>query len=154
MAIQFFFLQQNISLSQRTSLKTFIKGIFKNERKKLEDLTYIFCSDEYLLEINKSHLKHNYYTDIITFDLSETSGAITGEIYISTDRVRDNATTLGVTIKEELHRVIFHGALHLCGYKDKTPKDAKEMRSAEDRCLKAYIKRCFTNPILNSPKAD
>jgi probable rRNA maturation factor len=140
MAIQFFFLQQNISLTQRTSLKTFINGIFKKEKKKLEDLTYIFCSDEYLLEINKSHLKHNYYTDIITFDLSETPGAITGEIYISTDRVRDNATTLGVTIKEELHRVIFHGALHLCGYKDKTPKDAKEMRAAEDRCLGAYFK--------------
>jgi probable rRNA maturation factor len=140
MAIQFFFLQQNISLTQRTSLRTFIKGIFKKEQKKLEDLTYIFCSDEYLLEINKSHLKHNYYTDIITFDLSETPGTITGEIYISTDRVRDNATTLGVTIKEELHRVIFHGALHLCGYKDKTAKDAREMRVAEDRCLNAYFK--------------
>jgi probable rRNA maturation factor len=140
MAIQFFFLQQNISLSQRTSLKIFIKGIFKKERKSLEDLTYIFCSDDYLLEINKSHLKHNYYTDIITFDLSETTEGITGEIYISIDRVRDNATTLGVTIKEELHRVIFHGALHLCGYKDKTPKDAKQMRAAEDRCLEAYFK--------------
>lgn len=139
MAIQFFFLQQNISLTQRAPLKVFITGIFKKEKKKLENLTYIFCSDEYLLEINKSHLKHNYYTDIITFDLSETPGAITGEIYISTDRVRDNATTLGVTIKEELHRVIFHGALHLCGYKDKTAKHAKEMRAAEDRCLTAYF---------------
>ncbi len=141
MATQFFFLQQNISLTKRTALKVFIIGIFKKEKKKLENLTYIFCSDDYLLKINKSHLKHNYYTDIITFDLSEpTGGAISGEIYISTDRVRDNAITLGVTIKEELHRVIFHGALHLCGYKDKTPKDAKHMRGAEDRCLKAYFK--------------
>lgn len=106
----------------------------------LKSLTYIFCSDEYLLEINRSHLKHNYYTDIITFDLSETPEAITGEIYISTDRVRDNAETLCVTLKEELHRVIFHGALHLCGYKDKTPKDAKAMRAAEDRSLHAYFK--------------
>lgn len=140
MAIHFFFLQQNISLNQRTSLKRFISNILKKEKKKLEGLSYIFCSDDYLLEINKSHLKHNYYTDIITFDLSETPGAITGEIYISTDRVRDNAATLGVTIKEELHRVIFHGALHLCGYKDKTPIDAKQMRVAEDRCLSAYFK--------------
>jgi len=85
-------------------------------------------------------LKHNYYTDIITFDLSETPEAIIGEIYISIDRVRDNAATLGVTIKEELHRVIFHGALHLCGYKDKTPVDAKQMRVEEDRCLIAYFK--------------
>ena len=140
MAIQFFFLQQNISLTQRTPLKTFISNIFKKEKKRLKDLTYIFCSDEYLLQINKSHLKHNYYTDIITFDLSETPGGITGEIYISTDRVRDNAATLEVTIKEEFHRVIFHGALHLCGYKDKTPIDAKQMRAAEDRCLNAYFK--------------
>lgn len=140
MAIQFFFLQQNISLTQRKPLKIFINDIFKKEKKKPETLTYIFCSDEYLLEINKSHLKHNYYTDIITFDLSEGPESITGEIYISTDRVRDNSITLGVTIKEELHRVIFHGALHLCGYKDKTPKDAKRMREAEDRCLNAYFK--------------
>lgn len=140
MAIQFFFLQKNISLTNRTSLKTFINSIFKMERRKLESLTYIFCSDEYLLEINKTHLKHNYYTDIITFDFSYTENAITGEIYISTDRVRDNASTLDVSIKEELHRVIFHGALHLCGYKDKTTKDAKDMRVAEDRCLNNYFK--------------
>ena len=140
MRIQFFFLQKNISIAHRAILKKFITDIFKRERKKLENLAYIFCSDEYLLEINKSHLKHNYYTDIITFDLSESPDAISGEIYISTDRVRDNATTLGVTIKEELHRVIFHGALHLCGYKDKTPKDVKQMRSVEDKCLKVYFK--------------
>jgi probable rRNA maturation factor len=140
MSVQFFFQQQNISIAKRTSLKSFINGIFKRKKKKIESLTYIFCSDEYLLQINKSHLKHNYYTDIITFDLSQIPGAIIGEIYISTDRVRDNALTLKVSIKEELHRVIFHGALHLCGYMDKTPKDAKAMRAAEDRCLNAYLK--------------
>lgn len=140
MAIQFFFLQHNVSLTQRTSLKAFINKIFKQEKRKLGNLTYIFCSDGYLLEINKTHLKHNYYTDIITFDLSEDPGLITGEIYISTDRVRDNAASLGVSIKEELHRVIFHGALHLCGYKDKTPADAALMRAAEDKCLTAYFK--------------
>jgi probable rRNA maturation factor len=140
MAIQFFFLQQNISLTQRKPLKIFINDIFKIEKKKLESLTYIFCSDDYLLEINKSHLKHNYYTDIITFDLSERTESIIGEIYISTDRVRDNAITLRVAIKEELHRVIFHGALHLCGYMDKKPRDANKMRAAENRCLSAYFK--------------
>lgn len=140
MTVQFFFLQHNISLTNRAALKEFIKDIFKAERKKLARLTYIFCSDEYLLEINKTHLKHNYYTDIITFDLSEQPGKIIGEVYISIDRVRDNAETLGTTIKEELHRVIFHGALHLCGYKDKTPQTQREMSIAEDRCLNAYFR--------------
>jgi len=141
MSIRFFFLQRNVSLTNRSALKIFIKKLFRKEKKKLGDLTYIFCSDEYLLQINKSHLKHNYYTDIITFDLSPAlAGTITGEIYISTDRVRDNAANLGVTIKEELHRVIFHGALHLCGYKDKTPNEEKQMRFAEDRYLNAYFR--------------
>ncbi len=140
MRIQFFFLQKNISIGHRATLKKFIIDIFKRERKKLESLSYIFCSDDYLLEINKSHLKHNFYTDIITFDLSETPDRITGEIYISIDRVRDNAANLDVTINEELHRVIFHGVLHLCGYKDKKPRDAKKMRTAENECLSAYFK--------------
>lgn len=139
MPVQFFFLTNNISLTQRTDLKKYIKSIFTKEKRKLSNLTYIFCSDAYLLNINKSHLHHDFYTDIITFDLSETPTQIIGEIYISTDRIRDNATTLGVSIKEELHRVIFHGALHLCGYKDKTKKHANEMREAEDRCLKGYF---------------
>ena len=138
--VQFLFHDRSSTLIQRNNLKIFITELFKREGATLRHLTYVFCSDEYLLEINKSHLKHNYYTDIITFDLSERPESITGEIYISTDRVRDNSITLGVTIKEELHRVIFHGALHLCGYKDKTPKDAKRMREAEDRCLNAYFK--------------
>ena len=140
MPIQFFFLATNISLTNRRALKEFIGGLFIKEKRHLAHLTYIFCSDEYLLQINKSHLKHNYYTDIISFDLSDDPHAITGEIYISADRVRDNAVELDLSIKEELHRVIFHGALHLCGYKDKTAIDAKRMRLAEDRCLAAYFK--------------
>ena len=139
MAIQFFFLQHNISLSKRTSLKQFIQTIFKREKKQLQGLTYIFCSDEYLLEINKNHLQHDYYTDIITFDLSEVAGKIKGEIYISTDRVRENAATIGSSINEELHRVIFHGALHLCGYKDKNSAQSKEMRNMEDKYLGLYF---------------
>ena len=145
MTVQFFFLKHNISLRNRGALKTFISRIFKLERHKLKDLTYIFCSDDYLLEINKASLRHDYYTDIITFNLSETPGAISGEIYISTDRVRDNAQQLSVTITEELHRVILHGALHLCVYKDKTVKHAKEMRDAEDKYLNVYFKQFYTS---------
>ena len=139
MTIQFFFLQRQITLTQRIALKHFIKRIFKTEGRRVKNLNYIFCSDEYLLQINKNHLKHNFYTDIITFNLSQTPAEMIGEIYISIDRVKDNATLLDVTIKEELHRVIFHGVLHLCGYKDKSPKHKKEMRAAEDRYLKLYF---------------
>ena len=139
MPVQFFFQQPNVSLSNRRALKLFIQGIFKKEGYRLKNLTYVFCSDDYLLGINREHLQHDYYTDIITFDLSEYPGDTIGEIYISTDRVRDNAASLGVSLKEELHRVIFHGALHLCGYKDKTPRHEKEMRAAEDRYLSSYF---------------
>ena len=140
MAIQFFFPEQSISLTNRTNLKGFIANLFKTERKKLGGLSYVFCSDDYLLQINRTHLNHNYYTDIITFDLSDSKDIIIGEIYISLDRVRDNAALLGVSLKNELHRVIFHGALHLCGYKDKTNKEEKQMRLAEDRLLATYFK--------------
>jgi probable rRNA maturation factor len=140
MPVHFFFLQQNTSLQQRQALKRFIASIFTKEKKRLQNLNYIFCSDDALLEINRRHLQHDYYTDIITFDLSENAEAISGEIYISTDRVRDNAKQLGKSINEELHRVIFHGVLHLCGYKDKSPKQSKQMRSAEDRYLQLYFK--------------
>jgi probable rRNA maturation factor len=137
--VQFFFPSKNISIRSRNDLKQFIQSIFKQEGKKLSHLTYVFCSDEYLLDINRQHLNHDFYTDIITFDLSSTS-AITGEIYISTDRVRDNARQLDTLLNEELHRVIFHGALHLCGYRDKTRTEQKEMRKKEDLYLNLYFK--------------
>lgn len=139
MSVQFFFSGVSISLPERTRLKKFIKDIFLREGKHLQNLTYIFCSDEYLLQINQQFLQHNYYTDIITFDLSENKNAVTGEIYISIDRVRDNANSLHQTIKHELHRVIFHGALHLCGYKDKSKKDSSRMRNKEDHYLNQYF---------------
>lgn len=136
--IQFHFLLL-VSFTQRTLVKEVIRNLFKKEKTKLEQLQYIFCSDEYLLTINKQHLNHNYYTDIITFDLSDKPDAVTGEIYISIDRVRDNAQTYQVSFKQELLRVIFHGALHLCGYKDKTEKDQALMRKAEDKYLQYYL---------------
>lgn len=138
--IQFHFLLP-VSFTQRTLVKDVIRDLFKKEKTRLEQLQYIFCSDEYLLDINKQHLKHNYYTDIITFDLSDKPDAVTGEIYISIDRVKDNAQTYSVHLKHELLRVIFHGALHLCGYKDKTEKDQAIMRKAEDKYLKYYLSK-------------
>ncbi len=132
--IQFNFLEP-VSLRDRTRLRQFLVSLFKKEGKKLGDLQYIFCSDDYLLDINRQYLNHDYYTDIITFDLSEKGHPINAEIYISVDRVRDNAREYGSSIKKELHRVIFHGALHLCGYKDKTPAQEKEMRQMEEKYL-------------------
>jgi rRNA maturation RNase YbeY len=128
------------SLGSRTKLKAFIHKQFHKEGIKLEALQYVFCSDAYLLDINKRYLKHDFYTDIISFDLSEKKGLLIGDIYISIDRVKENAKTEGNLYMHELLRVIFHGALHFCGYKDKKPADVKKMRSMEDKWLKAYLK--------------
>ena len=135
--IQFHFIQP-VSLEERTRLKQFIVTLFQKEKKKLAELQYIFCSDPYLLEINSQFLQHDFYTDIITFPLSDPGQPISGEIYISVDRVRDNTREFGSSLKKELHRVIFHGALHLCGYKDKSPQDEKLMREMEDKYLALY----------------
>ena len=137
-AIKFFFLTQGITLRNRNKLKHYLKNILEKEGKKLGYLNCIFCSDEFLLEINRRYLQHNYYTDIITFDLSENSNSIQAEIYISSDRIKDNSRRLGITIKSEIHRIIFHGVLHLCGYKDKKKKEKKQMRAKEDYYLKNY----------------
>jgi rRNA maturation RNase YbeY len=129
-----------VLLGNRVALKSFIEKKVKKEGYTIDSLTYVFCSDKYLLKINKDFLSHDYYTDIISFDLSEPTGHLIGEVYISVDRVKDNAKTHGTTFKKELHRVIFHGALHFCGYKDKKPSDVKLMRQMEDRWLSAYMK--------------
>ena len=138
-AIHFHFLEGGFTLAERSSLKTFIETIFKREKKKLADLNYIFCSDDYLLNINKQYLKHDFYTDIITFSLSEPEEPISGEIYISIDRVRDNSAQFRTSLKKELHRVIFHGALHLCGYRDKKKEEELLMRKMEDKYLSLYF---------------
>ena len=138
--IQFYFLDRNPALKERTRLKLLIEKLFTLEKKKLGNLSYIFCSDEYLLGINKDFLKHDFYTDVITFDLSSSKVEIEGEVYLSVDRIKDNAKQLGVSFTEELHRVIFHGALHLCGNKDKTKMAKELMRSAENKYLKLYFK--------------
>ena len=138
--VHFHFLKGANSFSNRTRLKSFIVSLFKKEGVKLEHIDYIFCSDGYLLEINRQHLQHDYYTDIITFGLSAPGQPVNAEIYISIDRVKDNARQFNTAIKEEVHRVIFHGALHLCGYKDKRTKDQDLMRKMEDKYLRKYFK--------------
>ncbi len=140
MTISFNKADKNATLGNRLALKAFIEKALKKEGMTIESLQYIFCSDKFLLDINKSYLKHDYYTDIISFDLSEVKGKLIGEVYISIDRVKDNAKTHKTILNEELLRVIFHGALHFCGYKDKKPADAKEMRAQENKWLKSYLK--------------
>ena len=140
MSISFNKADKNATLANRAALKAFIEKAIKKEGLHIETLQYIFCSDKYILGINKSYLQHDYYTDIISFDLSETKGKLIGEVYISIDRVKDNAITHKTSLKEELLRVIFHGALHFCGYKDKKPADIKKMRAQEDKWLKSYLK--------------
>lgn len=138
MQIQFFNADISFRLAGKTALKTYVSTRVKKEAKKDIVLTYVFCSDKYLLDINKRFLQHDYYTDIITFPLSESQEAIEGEIYVSIDRVKDNAKTLGVAFSEELHRVLFHGVLHLLGFKDKTKAQQLEMRRMEDKWLKGF----------------
>jgi len=128
------------SLRSRTQLKAFINKQCLKEGVQIETLQYVFSSDKFLLDINKKYLNHNFYTDIISFDLSDQKGRLIGDVYISIDRVKENAKTEGNLYTHELLRVIFHGALHFCGYKDKKPADAKLMRSMEDKWLKAYLK--------------
>lgn len=138
--ILFFFEKRDFTLRQRTRLKAFLRQLFKKEAKALGSANYIFCSDKRLLEINRQFLNHDYYTDIITFDLSEGTGPVEAEIYISIDRVKENAKALGVSFKKEIHRVIFHGALHLCGYGDKTKHEKEKMRQTEDSYLNQYFR--------------
>lgn len=113
---------------------SFISNILISEKKTEGDIVLIFCSDEYLLEINKKHLNHNYYTDIITFDYC-VKNIVSGDLYISIDRVKENAKTFNDSFINELTRVVIHGVLHLCGYNDKTEADQKNMRNLENKYL-------------------
>lgn len=130
-----------VPLRQRTMLKGFIERIFRREHRPLASVSYVFCSDNYLLQINKDFLSHDFYTDIVTFDLSVKGEPAEAEVYISVDRVRDNAGNLGLSFQQELLRVIFHGALHLCGYRDKTKSEITIMRTKEDQYLRLYAKQ-------------
>ena len=135
------FAEQDIKrkLSNKRMLSSFIDNQIKKTTKKTAALQYVFVSDDALLQMNQQFLQHDTFTDIITFDLSESPDKIIGEIYISIDRVTENANKFSTAYTAELHRVIFHGALHLCGYKDKTKADKETMRAMEDKWLKAYL---------------
>jgi rRNA maturation RNase YbeY len=141
MKVAFRSADRTLRLQGKTALKDFVARIFKKEKTALGSLTYIFCSDEFLLQMNRDFLQHDYYTDIITFGLSVPGQPVEAEVYISLDRVRDNAASLGITYKEETFRVIFHGALHLCGYKDKKKSEIVTMRAKEDQYLRLFEKR-------------
>jgi rRNA maturation RNase YbeY len=130
--VSFHTADKQLTLKNKTQLKEFIANIFDHEGVVLKKLDYVFCSDEYLLQINNDFLQHDYYTDIITFPLSDKDQPIEGEIYVSLDRVKDNALQHNVSVLDETLRVLFHGALHLCGYGDKTAKQIIVMRSKED----------------------
>ena len=124
----------------KTTLKQNLKTLAKSEGKALKDISVVFTDDDYLLEVNKQYWNHDYYTDVITFDYSAFP-EVSGDIMISLDRVKENADTLSVSFQEELNRVVYHGLLHLCGYKDKSADDEKLMRKKENYYLELFVSR-------------
>lgn len=123
------------TLKDKQVLRNWVALVASNEGFSIAPINYVFCSDGHLLEMNKQFLNHNYFTDIITFDYTEGK-RLSGDIFISIDRVADNAKAYKNTFECELHRVMIHGVLHLMGYKDKTPADEKKMRAKENAALK------------------
>jgi probable rRNA maturation factor len=127
------------TLKNKTLLKAWITSSITKKKRKAGDITFIFCSDEFLLSVNEQYLNHTTYTDIITFDYSkeDIKLPVSGDIFISIPRVKENAFTYSVSFEAELHRIIIHGILHLLGYADKTKPAKEEMTKQEDACLKA-----------------
>ncbi|MEP6615338.1 MAG: rRNA maturation RNase YbeY [Ginsengibacter sp.] len=144
--ISFHFKYASFTLRKRKFLKKFLENVIKMEGGKLSKIEIIFCDDEYLLTLNQKFLKHNYHTDILTFDLS-ISDVIVGEMYLSVPRIRANALTYNSTLKDELHRVLFHGVLHLCGYTDNTNLKRKMMEKLQDGYVLDY-----NNLLKNVPR--
>lgn len=132
-----FYSENEFTLEGAEKYISWIDKVITSEGKKLEELSYIFCDDDYLFKLNKEYLQHDTYTDIITFDYS-VGTILQGDIYISTQRVDENSSEYNVSFEEELRRVIIHGVLHLCGYKDKTEEEASLMRQKEDEKLKLF----------------
>lgn len=132
--VSFYFEDVEFDLPNQQGLVEWLLAVAADEDKPVYELSYIFCSDEYLRQINIEHLDHDYYTDVITFPYTE--GVVHGDIFISSDRVADNAATHAVSFLDELYRVMVHGVLHLSGYGDKTPVQQQMMRAKEDFYLK------------------
>ncbi|HJH61270.1 MAG TPA: rRNA maturation RNase YbeY [Bacteroidetes bacterium] len=126
----------DVPVMNREVLKKWINGFVGSYGKVVGELYYLFCSDEYLYKMNVEVLRHDFYTDVITFQSNDNDTVLSGEIYISIDRVKENALALGLRYEDELNRVMAHGVLHLMGFKDKTDEDAIMMRQQEDFCLK------------------
>ena len=133
MTINYFY-ESDFRISKESIYSEWIKAVFISEGKRFEEINYIFCDDEYLLKINREYLNHDYYTDIITFDNS-ISSLIMSDIYISAERVKENASHYVVDFMDELRRVMIHGVLHLCGYKDKTTEEQELMTVKENEKL-------------------
>jgi rRNA maturation RNase YbeY len=140
MAIHFFSEDTPFQLKQKLNRKTWLKKVSSLESFHILDLNYIFCSDEYLLKMNLEYLKHDTYTDIITFDNSEKETEIEGDIYISIDRVIENAKEYNIDQETELSRVLSHGLFHLMGYKDKTKSESEMMRKKEEFAISLFKK--------------
>ena len=136
--LKFFSEEIKFKVPQSMKVSGWLKNIAVSEGYKVGELNYIFCSDDYLLEINKQYLDHDYYTDIITFDNSEEDGKLEGDIYVSIDRVKENADHIGVSFDIELRRVLVHGLLHLIGFNDSDEDLKQQMRAKEDECLLLY----------------
>jgi rRNA maturation RNase YbeY len=139
MAIHFFSEEIRYTLKEKLNRKRWLTKIATNAGFKIKELNYVFCSDEYLYQMNRDYLKHDTYTDIITFDNSENKDDIEGDIFVSIDRVRENAKTHTQEVETEMNRVLAHGLLHLMGYKDKTQEEAALMRIKEEESIKLYI---------------
>lgn len=128
----------DFKLRKRKNLKKWITAIiYKEGKRKVGNINYIFCDDEYLLDINQKHLQHDTYTDIITFDYSEGM-VVSADIFISIDRVKENAMIFNVSFEDEFLRVLSHGVLHLCGYNDGTEGEKAEMRTKENECIEIF----------------
>ena|SRR5215213_7525340 len=140
-SINFHYLIAPFYFPRRTAIKKFLSSVFTAHSKKIEAVNFIFCTDKYLLSLNRGFLKHNYYTDVITFELNKKGEAILSDVYISIDRARDNANLYHVSVYNELLRLLIHSSLHLCGFMDKTKKDIAQMRNLEDIYLNSFVSR-------------
>ena len=135
--VSYYFVDTQFKLKDKTRIKKWLKLVAESEVYVLGDISVIFCSDNYILDINQKYLQHDYFTDIITFDYSEGT-KISGDLFISVDSVRENSIEYGTDFEDELHRVIVHGVLHLIGYDDHTDSQTMVMRSKEDYYLSLY----------------
>ena len=138
--IHFFYEDVKFTVPNKTRLRNWIELIIKNEKgKKIKNINFIFCSDEFLLEFNKIYLHHHTLTDVITFDYSDDEQYLESDIYISIHRIKENSQDLKIPFINELHRVMIHGVLHLLGYRDKSEDELQIMREKENECLTLYI---------------